>query len=141
LFGVALERSKIFHQNGVLIEPLTISIEVATSAVALVFSLLLPLAALLFNYQTGYENIVNEQTLFSDVHKPMRKQEKSVLQIENFIIKLNYTFFHKSCITDRHFRDKRSLVDNVLTDLVTRRLLYQSPDDKSFFFVLDVFQM
>jgi hypothetical protein len=87
---------------------------------------------LLFNYETHYENNLTE-LVFNDVNRTMTKQEKTILQIEKFIMKLNYNFFQKSCITDHHFRHKRSLVDNVLNDLVDRRLLHQAHDDKSFF--------
>ena len=46
---------------------------------------------------------------------------------------LNFKFFHKSCITDRYFRGKRSMVYEALNNLVQRRLLNQSSNDRPFF--------
>ena len=45
----------------------------------------------------------------------------------------NYEFFHKTCINDRYFRQKRLLVDDVLNDLVERRLLHEGNDKTTFF--------
>jgi hypothetical protein len=94
---------------------------------------LLPQAVLLFNYENYNENKLTEQAAINDTNLKMTKQEKSVLRIEKFIMELNYNFFFKSCITERHFRDKRSLVDNVLDHLVERQLLYEGHDDTAFF--------
>ncbi|CAF4935390.1 unnamed protein product, partial [Rotaria sp. Silwood1] len=112
LFGTALERHKAFPQNGVPIQPLEVGIQAATSAVALVFSFLLPQAVLLFNYESFSENKLTEEAAIDDRNLKMTKQEMTVLRIEKLIMKLKCNFFFKSCITDRHFRDKRALVDN-----------------------------
>ena len=95
--------------------------------------LLLPQGVVLFDYEACFENKSREQIVLSDQNMSATKQEKIILEIEKFIMTLNYKFFHKSCITDRHFRTKRSLVDLVLTDLVNRQLLHQGHDEKSFF--------
>lgn len=63
----------------------------------------------------------------------MTKEEKTLYEIEKFILQLKLKLFHKSSITDHHFRDKRSLVDTALTNLVQRRLLHMSEDKKPFF--------
>lgn len=60
------------------------------------------------------------------------KDGKTIRQIEKFILELNYKFFYKSCITERYFRRYRILVDNVLNDLVHRRLLHEGVDETSF---------
>jgi hypothetical protein len=109
-------------------------LEVAKSAVALVFKLLLPQGIALFDYEWS-ENNQTEAVSFGIINRPMSKKEKFIFNIEKFIMELNYKFFHKSCITDHHFRDKekRSFVDTVLNDLTTRRLLQRSIVDEPFF--------
>ncbi|CAF3683640.1 unnamed protein product [Rotaria sp. Silwood1] len=133
LFGTALERHKAFPQNGVPIQPLEVGIQAATSAVALVFSFLLPQAVLLFNYESFSENKLTEEAAIDDRNLKMTKQEMTVLRIEKLIMKLKCNFFFKSCITDRHFRDKRVLVGIVLNDFVERHLLHEGHDDAVFF--------
>ena len=132
MFGPTLERVNSYHSNGVPVKPLKITIDSVKPAVALVCTLLIPQAAFLFDYD-NHENQLIEQTALNDAKRIMSKQEKATFQIESFILNLNYKFFHKSCITDNHFRDKRGLVDIVLNDLVHRQLLHQAPDNKSFF--------
>ncbi|CAM4970814.1 unnamed protein product [Rotaria socialis] len=133
LFGVALEREKAFHENYVPIQPLEVDIEATESAVALVFSFLLPQSVLLFNYENYCETKSSEELVIDSVNMKMSKQEKVVFRIEKLIMELNYKFFFKSSITDRYFRDKRLLVDHVLNDLVGRKFLYEGHDDTSFF--------
>ncbi|CAF1098331.1 unnamed protein product [Rotaria sp. Silwood1] len=88
LFGTALERHKAFPQNGVPIQPLEVGIQAATSAVALVFSFLLPQAVLLFNYESFNENKLTGEVAIDDRNLKMTKQEMTVLRIEKFIMKL-----------------------------------------------------
>ncbi|CAF3302937.1 unnamed protein product, partial [Rotaria socialis] len=107
LFGVALEREKAFHENYVPIQPLEVDIEATESAVALVFSFLLPQSVLLFNYENYCETKSSEELVIDSVNMKI--------------------------ITDRYFRDKRLLVDHVLNDLVGRKFLYEGHDDTSFF--------
>lgn len=133
MFGPSSERTQSFHANGVPIKPLEVDIEAVMSAINLVFSLLIPQAVLLFDYEASLEDVPTATVTFNSTSSTKTKQEKSVLQIEKFILNLKYVFFHKSCITDRHFRDKRQLVDIVLDDLVNRRLLHHSSDNKPFF--------
>ena len=114
-------------------KPLMVEIEATTSAIALVCLLLLPQAALLFNYGNGCENDSGEQTISNTANEPSTKEENLIRQIETFILEFKFKFFHKSCITDHHFRGKRPLVDTVLTSLVERRLLLKSEDKKPFF--------
>ena len=135
IFGEPLQRKEAFHRNGVPMQPLQIDIQAATSAVELVFSLLLPQAVLLFNYAAWHKNQSNEETPVANTKMKMKmtKEGKSAFQREKFIMELNYKFFHKSCITDRYFRQKRLLVDHVLTDLVQRRLLHEGYDETAFF--------
>ncbi len=121
-----------FHQNGVPIQPLEIEMEAAVSSVALVFSLLLPQAVFLFNYEpSNQNNSLDEKT--TDDTKMMINKEQTIKQIEKFIIELNYKFFYKSCITNHRFRRHRLLVDNVLNDLVERQLLHEGHGEKLFF--------
>ena len=122
-----------FHQNGVPIRPLEVSINAARSAVSLVFSLLLPQAVLLFNYGTHYEHALSEGEALIDAKPLMTREERNTSRIEQFIMEIAYKCFHKSCITDRHFRDKRSLVDHVLNDLVERQLLHEGIGETAFF--------
>ena len=133
LFGLGLERRKAFHENGVPIRPLEVDIEATKSAVVLVFSLLLPQSVLLFNYRDDNDKSPIEELPIDSKKTTITKQEKVVFRIEKFIIQLSYNFFFKSDITDRHFRDKRLLVDQVLNDLVKRKFLYEGYDDTSFF--------
>lgn len=133
MFGAPLERSNSLHQNGVPIDPLMVDIEAATSAIALVCSLLLPQAVLLFNYGNCCENDSGEQTTSNTETESLTKEEKMIHQIEKFILELKWKFFHKSCITDHSFRHKRALVDKVLNSLVQRRLLHKSEDKEPFF--------
>jgi hypothetical protein len=106
LFGPQLERENSYYDNGVPIQPLQVDIKAATSAVALIFNLLLPQAVVLYNYEgVGENKLVN--FVLNDVHMANTKEEKTILQIEKYIIQLKLKFFHKSCITDRHFRDQR----------------------------------
>jgi hypothetical protein len=58
LFGPALERTQSFYPNGMPIQPLEVSVKATMSAVSLVFSLLLPQAVVLFNYE-AIENKVH----------------------------------------------------------------------------------
>lgn len=134
MFNPPLGRKESYHANGIPLQPLIVSNEAAKSAAALVSQLLLPQGITLFTYGNNDDNQI-EEMLFDDTKKPISKKEKSIFNIEKFILDLNYKFFHKSCITDRHFRDKekRSLVDNVLNDLTARRLLCRSMVDKPFF--------
>ena len=122
-----------FHQNGVPIQPLEIEMEAAVSSVALVFSLLLPQAVALFNYEPSNQNNSVDEKTTVDTKTIINKEERTINQIEKFILELNYKFFYKSCITDRHFRRHRLLVDNALNDLVERRLLHEGHDETLFF--------
>lgn len=131
-FGESLPRSIAFHSNGVPMQPLEITIEAATSSVNLVFSLLLPQAVILFHYETSTQTNSLEEKNTIDTKVMITKEERMINQIEKFILELNYKFFFKSCITDRHFRRQRLLVDNVLNDLVKRRLLHEGHDETSF---------
>ena len=133
MFGAPLERSNSLHQNGVPIEPLKVDIEAATSAIALVCSLLLPQAVSLFNYESCCGNDSAEQTMSNAVTDAMTKEQKTLREIEKFILKFKFKFFHKSCITDHHFRDKRALVDTALINLAQHRLLHKSQDKKPFY--------
>ena len=114
------------------VNSLEISMHAVQSAVVLVCALLLPQAALLFDYQ-GHDNHGPEQAPPSGASRTMTKQEKLFFQIQLFILNIKFKFFHKSCITDHHFRDKRALVDSALNDLVLHRLLHQAPIEKPFF--------
>ncbi|CAF4093397.1 unnamed protein product [Adineta steineri] len=106
LFGKPVQRKDAFHQNGVPIQPLYINVEAATSAIELVFSLLVPQAVHLFNYAACYDNQSNEIAVIANM---------------------------TSCITERHFRQKRLLVDHVLNDLVERQLLHEGHGETTFF--------
>ena len=127
-----MERSNSLNQNGVPIKPLVVDIEAATSAIAFVCSLLLPQAVLLFNYGNGCENDSGEQVISNTVKDMPTKEEKILREIEKCVLELKLKFFHKSSITDRHYRNKRALVDTALNSLAQRRLLHKS-DDKAFF--------
>ena len=122
-----------FHQNGLPNKPLEIGMEAAMSSVALVFSLLLPQAAFLFTYESSTQNNFLQEKTNIDTKMMVNKEDQTMNQIGKFIIELNYKFFYKSCITDRHFRRHRLLVDNVLNDLVKRRLLHEGHDETLFF--------
>lgn len=87
---------------------------------------------MLFNYE-AIENKVVEQEAPTNGNRTFTKEEKIVHQIEKFIMDLKFKFFYETCITDHHFRDKRSTVDDVLVDMARRQLLYQGADNKSFF--------
>ncbi|CAF1233206.1 unnamed protein product, partial [Rotaria magnacalcarata] len=132
IFGGAFDRSVAVHKNGVPIRPMKVTLRATTSAVCLVFSLLLPQAILLFNYESDDQDPVNQEAPVNDIKIP-NKQQKLIIKIETFVINLDYKFFFKSCITERHFRDKRLLVDNVLSDMVKRKLLHEGHNDKAFF--------
>lgn len=133
MFGPPLEPSHAVHENGIPVAPLEVNVEAAKAAVNLVMDILLPQAVLLFNYHD--ENELNPLDGFvENQQQNMTKQDKLLLKIEKFIVELNYMFFFKSNITDRHFRDKRSLVDCVLNDLVKRKLLYEGSGNTSFFY-------
>ena len=132
-FGESLPRSTAFHPNGVPIEPLEITMEATKSSVALVFSLLLPQAVTLFNYDPSHQNSSLGEKSTSDPKELTTKEERTGYQIEKFVLELNYKFFYKSCITDRYFRRHRLLVDSVLNDLVERRLLYEGHGETAFF--------
>ena len=45
----------------------------------------------------------------------------------------NYKYFFKFCITEHHFRDKRLLLDNALSDMVKRKLLHVGHRNKASF--------
>ena len=97
------------------------------------FSLLLPQSVLLFNYGIHYEHPLSEGEALIDGKPWMTREARNTLRIEQFIMELDHKCFHKSCITDRHFRDKRALVDHVLNDLVERQLLHEVIGDTAFF--------
>lgn len=118
-----------FHSNGVPIQPLEVTIEAVESSIALVFSLLLPQAVLLFNYDSKQNNSPEEKSIADT----KMSNKELVNEIEKFIFDLKCVFFYKSSITDRHFRRHRTVVDNVLSDLVKRRLLCEGYDETSFF--------
>lgn len=133
LFGFPIERHKAFRENSVPIKPLQVGLEATKSAVVLVFSLLLPQSVILFNYENCNENKSIEGEIVDNINLNSTKQEKAVFRIEKFILDLNAKFFFKSSITDRHFRDKRILVDSVLNALVARKMLHEGHGDTSFF--------
>lgn len=107
--------------------------EATASSDALVFSLLLPQAVTLFNYDPSHQNSSSGEKIASDAKELTTKDERIGNQIEKFVLEMNYKFFYKSCITDRYFRRHRLLVDTVLNNLVERRLLYEGHGETSFF--------
>ena len=87
---------------------------------------------LLFNYEYDNQDKVNEEANVKKT-KLENKQQRLAIKMEKCIINLDYKCFFKSCITEHHFRDKRLLLDNVLSDLVKRKLLHVGHANNAFF--------
>jgi hypothetical protein len=133
IFGMGLERQKTFYPNGIPINPLEVGIQATISAVNLVFSLILPQSALLFNYDDYNEKTLSEEAVIGNTNLNTTNEDKIVLRIEKFIMELNYKFFFESSTTDRHFCDETALVNIVLNDRVACKMLYEGYDDTGFF--------
>ena len=87
---------------------------------------------MLFNYENDNQNKANEEVDVKET-KSKNKQQRLIIKMEKYIINLDYKCFFKSCITEHHFRDKRLLLNNVLSDMVERKLLHVGHGNKASF--------
>ena len=85
-----MERKNSFHENGVPIQPLEVGLQAARSAVVLVFSLVLPQTALVFNYEPGVNDEACEEAALDQNKMKMEKRQALMMKIEKFIMNLNY---------------------------------------------------